>query len=63
MLPMELTVVLLKEKAAQPSGQTMEPENIIEMISVLDLLSDPILPVCAQWSPPHSHTWHGCPIY
>lgn len=37
---MELTVVLLQEKAAQPTGQIMEPENITEIISALDHLSD-----------------------
>lgn len=40
MLLMELTVVLLQEKAAQPTRQIMEPENITEIISVLDHLSD-----------------------
>ena len=52
MLPMELTVVLLQEKAAQPSGQTMEPENIIGMISVPDLLSDPYSPSLCSVVPP-----------
>lgn len=36
---MELTIVLLQEKVAQPSGQTTEPENK-EMNSVPNLLSN-----------------------
>lgn len=44
MLPMELTVGLCQEKVAEPSGKTMEPEHITEMIKVLDLLSDPYSP-------------------
>lgn len=39
MPPTELTAVLLQEKVAQPSGQTMEPENI-EINFVPDLLSN-----------------------